>query len=354
MKVPHRDYTKEEFKDYLISNIDDIYKQEKRKNWLTIYSFLVNNDNWPNRIFDNRELKRLGDIIEVEPKSQSDKDQETYYLLQEEKGLWLMYTTASKEQYRTDLSERIKERKGITRMWLKPDLYRKFWKNILEETGGHVYNFRAKRSELSDKPSKLRPNYKRRVNYTGKDAEEVIDEMEGLYGVVPDIIRLQIKRGLKIYLTNNGLYSAQKPSELALDLFYKNLELVKDSVVDIWTTSNELKFGFVTGTWGQQLTSVKPGRIGITANLDKTGIVNLKNRLRDFSFINDFMELGSFGYYATVIDEKKGSLFHITANNEQILIVPKFNYTFESFIDFYRGVVEIVDENASFHPLHIS
>lgn len=352
MRVPDRKYTKDQFKNYLTSNIDQLYKQDERKQWLAIYSFLVNDDKWPYKIFEQKEIKNMGEIIEVSPKVKKKEDQEIYYLLEYDQGLWLMYTTASKKQYSADLSDRIKGRKGITRMWLKPSLFRIYWKNILEESGGYVYNFRANRREYSDKPSKLRPNFKRRVNYTGKDAENVIDEMEEQYGVVADIIKIQAERGFKIYITNDGLFSVQTPSKKALALFYNNLELVRESVVNIWTTSNEMKFDFVTGKWGQQLTSVKPGRIGITASLDKTGIDNLRNRLQDFSFLNDFMEIGSFGYCATVIDENKGSVFHITANSEQILIVPKFKYTFESFIDFYRGVVEVVDEEASFQPLY--
>ncbi len=350
MKIPEREYSIEEFKEYLTSHIDTLYKQEKRKNWLTIYSFLVNNETWYEKIFQPDEIKRLGEIIEISPKSDN-ADHAIYYLLQYERGLWLMYTTASKEQYRAELSKRIKNKQGITRMWLKPDVFKMFWRNILEETEGYIYNFRAQRNEHSDKSCELRPNYKRRVNYTGKDAESVIDELEARYGTIPDIIKIHIKNGFKIYMTNDGLYSAQTPSQRALDLFYSNLDLIKESVVQIWNTSNELKFDFVTGSWGQQITSVKSGKIGITANLDKTGITNLKERLNSFSFVNDFMKEGSFGYYATIIDEDKGSLFHITANNNQIIVVPKFNYTFESFIDFYRGVVEVVDEKASFHTL---
>ena len=48
----------------------------------------------------------------------------------------------------------------------------------------------------------------------------------------------------------------------------------------------------------------------------------------------------------TVVDDFKRCIFNIQTTKNQILITPKYGETFESYLDFYRSIVEYIDEDA--------
>ena len=67
-----------------------------------------------------------------------------------------------------------------------------------------------------------------------------------------------------------------------------------------------------------------------------------------FAFIDVFVMQGSLDFSATVIDKQKGSIFDISVDESNILLIPKHETTYESFLNFYRAVVETFDRKATF------
>lgn len=349
MKIEEREYTREGFKKYLIEHSDKIFEEDKRKRWLTIYCLLVENDSWKTNLFAPDELKPLGDIYKVTLQNEDLIEEEEQYFIEEYcNGLLLLYTTASKEEYRISLGNRIRCCRGINQMWIKPDLFRSFWKGLLKETGGYIYRFSGRRGSFDDTPCQKRSNYKRRIGYSGDDATQSLEEIEEMYGITPYIIYLKASEDLKIHITNEGLYSAQEASATALNLFFTHLEEIKDEILNLMTTSKSFKFDIVIEEPHLKYASIEAGLIQMAdQKIDESVASKMKTDFDNFSFIDVNIETGSLGMTATVIDDIKGSVFDINVSESQILIVPKFNVTFESFINFYKGVVESIDEQAN-------
>lgn len=348
MEVEEKEFTRDEFKKYLIDHSDEILSADPRKRWLKVYCLLVSGEDWKNKLFAGAELKKIGDIYKVSKKRVEENKKEQYYVEEYCPGLILIYNTATDENYERHIGDVIDHNIGTTRMWMKPDIFDILWKGILSETGGFVYRFASRRSSIESISCKLRPEYTRRVNYTGNDGTQTLAEFEELYGVSVESVYMQIDTNLKIHVTNDGLFSSQQISSLALDTFLKYLEEIKDDILEMKDISQALKFEVNEDDIIKTLL-VEPGVIKLKEmEMDKVLSQQMIKSLEGFSFVNVHEEIGSFSLIATVIDEIKGSIFDIDASNSEILIVPKFRVTFESFIKFYRGIVEAIDENADF------
>ncbi|MCZ7357354.1 MAG: hypothetical protein O8C66_09910 [Candidatus Methanoperedens sp.] len=348
MKIPEKEYSVGEFLDYLMEHSDEIFEEE-RKNWLKIYCILVSDNSWQTTLFKIDEITQLGAIFKVTPEVESsDEIEEIYYALEYSPGLLLLFTTANNERYKKSVENKIKKSRGTTPMWIKPDFFRRFWKETIEQNNGSfVYRFTSKRKLLDDTPSRIRPNYERRFNYTGDDGTQTMLEIEELYGVLPTSIYIQVNENLKLHLTNEGLFSAQEPSSPALSLFFNYLDEIKDPILKMRNISKSLNFNIASGESNLKSASVDVGVIKLhKREIDAYTVESLAKELKDFSFIDKNIEIGSLSFTSTVIDEIKGSVFDISASESEILIVPKYRMTFESLLGFYRGIAESIDEQA--------
>jgi len=353
MQIIGKEYSIEEFKNYLIDHSDEIFEEDKRRRWLKIYCILVSDESWQENLFSNQELIKMGDIFKATWKKEGDdEDEESYYIMEYCPGLLLLYTTATIQEYGNTLGKKIQRSLGTTKMWMKPKIFDIFWRGILDETGGFIYRFTSRRGPLDTNPCKIRPDYKRRFSYTGDDGTHTLAELEELYGVTPESIYMEIDKNLKIHLTNDGLYSAREISADAMNLFFKYLDEVKDSILEMRTVSKSMKFEVVS-KFDIKTVSIESGIIRLSDSIvDSVMAEKMMEALEaDFSFIDLNLVGGSVSLTATVVDEIKGSVFNINASESQILIVPKTRTTFESFIGFYRGIVESVDEYAEFSLL---
>jgi hypothetical protein len=352
MKIENGEYSHEEFINYIIDHSDELLKEGNRKRWLKIYCVLASDGSWKDNLFKPGELFEMGAIFKAITKSDEKNKEQQYYIDEYYPGIILIYNTATNDEYEEYLGNRIDRSRGTTRMWMKPNIFNDFWRGILDETGGFVCRFMSKRGLIDDAPSKLRPDYTRRFNYTGADGTQTLAELEDLYGVTPESIYLQISANLEIHVTNDGLYSTQEISPLALDVFFKHLDEIKERILEIMTVSTSLKFK-ITSEADMKSVIFEPGIIKLrNVEIDPISSQRMIQAMDKFSFIDVYRAFGSFSMIATVVDEVKGSIFNIDASESQIIIIPKFRVTFESFINFYRYVVESIDEYAEFTLLN--
>jgi hypothetical protein len=349
MKIRDVEYTKESFKAYLKENAEELCKEEKRRYWLKIYCILVSNDTWKN-LFQNDEIEQLGEIFKITLKGDDENLQENvYYLMEYQKGLLLLFTTANQEIYEKNLSKRLDQSRGAASMWINPDLFRLFWQGVLKETDGYISRFVAHRLSF-DTDAVIRPNYTRRISYSGKDATQTLEEVVETYGVRPSSIYIQVSSDLQVHLTNKGLFSAQIATPEVFDLFYKYLDIIKIPILQIKDISSAFKFELVKDSFDLKKPKIEAGTIKLNAGqfdelLARNVIKNLSKTKR-FSFINTHTEYGSFSFSAIVIDEIKGSVFNVNMVGSEIRIIPKFDSTFESFMSLYQEFVETIDKNA--------
>ena len=352
MKIEEKDYSNEQFKNYLLEHAKEIFDVGNgRHTWLKIYSLLVADDSWKKTLFNKEEIKQLGEIFKAKLIDTDDYGEEhttIYYICEEQKGLLLLYTNANKEDYENSLGKRIEKTRGVTKMWINPTLFRAFWNGILDDTKGYIYKFSGNRGYINETSARIRPNFERRIIYTGKDAGQALEEIIELYGIAPYTVSIRASENLKLKITNDGLYSAQEASSEALELFYKHFEPNKKPILSMSNISKSFKFNVVEETQTKlKVPSISAGIIELKGvEIDEETIKELTKRLENFSFLDTHTEIGSLSFTSTVIDELKGSVFDISASGTQILIVPKARATFESFIEFYKSVVEEIDHTA--------
>lgn len=351
MIIKEQEFTKEGFLDYLLTNSQDVFSDESRRRWLKMYCFLVSDSSWKTTFLKNGELSQFGEVLKltITEGDQNEYGENNYYAVLHSQGLLVMYTTATNAEYRKSLENRINRSRGITQLWIKPDLFQLIWMETLNETAGYVNRFTSRRYSFDTLPSKLRPNYTRRFNYTGDDASQTISELEEMYGVLPESVYMVLNDGLKIHLTNEGLFSAQEASPEALRLFNRYLSVVKEPSLKLRETSTAIKFEIEKKGTKERTFILEPAVINFRSREATVEIVeSMSQEMPDFSFLDMHTETGSLSFTATVVDDLKGSVFDISMSENRIVVVPKFKTTFESFIRFYRRIVEQVDGQAEF------
>ncbi len=355
---------KEAIKRQIMSYYKEEIQDAKRKKWLKIYSVLVSEKQGKEILFDEGELSSFDEelgiyratIKDSEKEEASDENSELSYLVVEYvPGLILLITTATKEQYRRTLKERIKKKRGTFPMKIKPDLFRTAWQYFTDEGNGHIYRFssrRKKADELMDELQTIRrPRYRRRFNYTGDDGDLVIDELKEEYGVQPEAIYIKLVAGKKVHLTTEGLFSSQDISKNTLDLFFMYLDTIKDEILRIKRVSENMRYE-VKDIGNIKTIYFSNGIIDFEGpGLDESIVARFPEIFSTFSFIDTNIqteqESQSLDYTTIVLDETKKSVFNVSANEKQMLLIPKHNMTFESILDFYYQVVKNVDSNAS-------
>ena len=66
MKIEEREYSKEQFKSYLLEYAKEIFDVgNQRRTWLKIYSLLVADDSWKKSLFNEEEIQQLGEIFKA-------------------------------------------------------------------------------------------------------------------------------------------------------------------------------------------------------------------------------------------------------------------------------------------------
>ncbi|OPY34218.1 MAG: hypothetical protein A4E32_00490 [Methanomassiliicoccales archaeon PtaU1.Bin124] len=361
MQIKDREFTREEFRGYLKENPVELFSSYGKRRWLKIYCLLVAED-WKERLFSPKEITQLGEIYRVSPLSDDGEGSEQYFLEEYSPGLLLMYTYASDDSYQKELGTRIDRRKGAARMWIKPLLFDAFWKGLMEDTNGYVYLFSGRRKGERDGPCRIRPEYSRRIEYRGNDATFALDEMGELYGVIPNRIYLRAGHDLKLHITDDGLFAAQRATPRIIDLFLKHLDRIKGEILSMQATSKRFEYR-IDEHLNIKVAYINAGCITLNAqkSFDEHALEKIKKEIKRFSFIDTYIgrqerkddskAKGLESITTTVIDELKGSVFDITISHHRIVIVPKYETTFESFIGFYQGVVELVDDNAELAEL---
>lgn len=350
MRVPNIGYTKDTFLEYITNPSNKVFTHERRRRWLKIYCILVSDEKWLDKLAPTYNIIKLGQVIKLTPRisiEEYDGNLEEYYVIERSKGLLLLYTTATNEDFNTSLGRVIDRTRGMTRLWVKPHDFKRFWKKVISEPDRIMNRFTSWRSRFDERQSQIRPNYSRRFSYTGYDGNVTADELEELYGVVPESVYIEVSNRLIIHADNNGLFSAQRPSVEALSFFEDYLELLIDKSLALKNISQSINYEVVEIARNTKSISIDAASIRLKQEtFDEDLIKTLQKEMENFSFIDANMEVGSLSFTATVIDNLKRTVFDVNITESEISIVPKYQSTFESYINFFRQIVEIVDGSA--------
>lgn len=353
------EYSLDSFLEKISDNPVEIFGEQDQSYSIKIY-LMVADDNWKT-IFSIFNPTKLGDVYKFQMTSNNDNI--LYYLYELDNGLLMIITSSRRDEYEQTLRRFVRRAHGITEMWLPPRSFEEITNYIQSKYDANIYAFTARRTWSSQYPSKIREDFSRSIRYSGDDAGYSLKEMKISYGVLPTLIDFNIE-GDKLRITNDGLFLLRSNNRKTLRI----VEEVVDQVLSeqrrlrsvskqVLTTKKSIQIGNNT----MNVAKLMSGKILFNIQLDAYLVEKLFSNFQDFdyghteegldlpnfSFIDTNVHEGSVTFSATVIDEDKGTIFGISGNRNTMLLVPKHNITFESFLNFYRFVNQTIDESSN-------
>lgn len=350
-------YIFDSFLEDLAENPANVFSADEQRRWLKI-DLMTARDDWQS-LFKEYDLKKCGDVYYF--KMQINESYIEYYIHEIQSGLLMFFSLSKREEYNSTLKSFVKRTPGITQMWFSYKSFDSIIKFIETKYDANIYSFTARRAWASKYPAKIRAGINRIISYTGDDADDSLKELREIYGVLPTLIDFQINSD-KIRITNDGFFLIRNINRTILRI----IEEVIDSAIAeprrLCNISKQIICEPQKDEWNNFKTSkLMSGKIDFNIPLTNLLINQLFNNFKDdeigrteegielpnFSFIDKNISDNSTHYSATVVDEDKGTIFGISVSKNTLILVPKHRTTFESFINFYRLVNEVIDESSN-------
>ena len=371
MKIPNKQYTLESFLEYIVSNIDEVFGGRKERKTLKAYLLYVVRD-WKT-IFSELQTTTLGDVVRVTFErlldTEMSDDPTEFYIYEWKPGLILMFTSSTKEEYERTLKSFIKYTRGITQSWIRPALLDEMKNHLIEKYEAKVYHFIARRRRYWRYPARVRPNYDRRLNYSGEDANQTLKEVQDLYGMILSSIDLRIQ-DWKMQINRNGLFIIRQINHKSVGILQELIERIFAEQIRIRNTSEKFSVHTKNISAGAQEISIPrivAGKIVLPSTVLSQLMIErmfhpsnsldlgesdqedeeMREIEKGFSFIDTYVREGPLVFAATVVDEDKRTVFGISGSDREFTIIPKHRTTFESFIRFYDLVALGFDYDAN-------
>jgi hypothetical protein len=158
-------------------------------------------------------------------------------------------------------------------------------------------------------------------------------------------------QGGEVQFNNEGLFTIRRQTKEMFDVFEYALNHIKEREERLTNTSQRLKKDVETiqsETGNLEVPVLTSGKIVLSdKKLNNLLVDNFLSVSDRFEFADTRREEGPFFWNATAMDTKKNSVFGISSNGKEIALIPQADCTFESFLDFYRQVLEEIDDRAS-------
>src|SRR6266566_4059038 len=203
-------------------------------------------------------------------------------------------------------------------------------------------------TDKSDEVERVLHDVKRTVTYYGDDGEETLQELKFQYGVVADVIRFRIPTHADLQISRKGIFTYNsgdfdfviKSSDLAVDLALRSKGLFDSSrvaTVPLRTARRSL-----------ELNQFTPWMIEFNRDIESDDLEQLFTELQHskFAVYNSIILKGSLHGEGTVLDEIYRTIFTVTVDSKRMAIAPRYDTSSESFLRFFRTVVERFDPSA--------
>lgn len=363
LNVPYKDYSLDSFLEYVVDHKEEVFANRK---WLKI--FLVYSTRSWRDIFEKKfKMTSYGDMYHIA--FNSNEDDETslidYYIYELASGLLMFFTSSRREDYEHTLKNFIKNTRGISESWLRPRIFDDVKDYIVSNHSAIIYRFISRRNRYSNVISTFRPDYDRRISYSGEDAKDVLKEIKELYGAQPVSIDFKIGDE-KFQINNNGMFLLRTITRRTVGIIKEVTDKVITEQLLLRNRSERFNTNFKSihvGNKEVKVSRILAGKI-IFSNrkLDKLLIEQMFKEAAtyelgkyeddeifgEFSFIDTFVtEEKTLSFSAIVVDEMKGTIFGLSGSETEVVLVPKHDTTFESFLRFYQMMVENFDNTAT-------
>ena len=361
MQIEPGNYSIESFLEYLVANRDKVFRAKGERKWLKTHLLYVQNG-WQN-IFKKYSLESWGEIwhFSIPENATSVVD---FYAYQWNENLLACFTASTQETYENTLLRVVSVTRGISEAWIKPDVFEQLKNYMLDKYHASIYHFISTRSRSSNTlPKVQRPDFNRRLNYSGEDAGEVLKETQTLYGTLPKTIDFNVLED-KVQLNRNGLIVMRDVNLRTTGIIREVTDRVLSEQNELLKTSEKLQTSITPIGEGEHIIQVPTliaGKISfIGSKFDTLQAEILLGHHEEeketeeyegeqlegfnFSFIDTYIT--DTMYSATAVDEQKGTVFGLSGDSGQIVLVPKHRTTFESFVRFYVEILESFDRSA--------
>lgn len=350
--VPDANYTRDSFQQFLIDNPQLIFLPRKKRKWIKIHGVRTRAGKWQ-ELLEPHLKRRLGHLWHIGLPLSGTRRAEyavDFYVCNYTPELLLFYTASTNWEYERSLRRFIENTIGLGQMWIGPKRFEGLILHFVDEFNPTVERFFARRGKGETLAAKVERDVTRRIDWGAEDSFETFLELRERYGVRPTSVLMRLKDG-KIQLNNDGMFVLTRVNQKMFQAFETAMSFMKEEEALITMASQMMKLDFqkVGATQGElvvpELTSgsIRLNRLRLEGVLVERIMKNSK-----FDFIDTTIEEGSFSWIATAVDKEKKSVFGVNSDEQAIHLIPRFNITFESFLDFYRQILEQVDPTAVF------
>jgi hypothetical protein len=237
---------------------------------------------------------------------------------------------------------------GLYYLWINPTAFEELKDKLLAYPGTAITSFTASRIPSTRLSSRVRPEIKRTVTYYGEDGEETLQELKFQYGVVADVIRFRVPAHADFQISRKGVLTYNtgdfgfviKTSDLAIDLALQSK--------GIFDSSRVVTIPLRTARKSLELNQFTPWMIEFQREIESDDLERLFTELQHerFAVYNSIVLKGSLHGEGTILDEVYRTTFTISVNSQRMMISPRYDTSSESFLRFFRAVVERFDPNA--------
>lgn len=349
--MPSRPWKYRDWVNYVIENKDQVFKSRRGKMLKVFY--VHTNGPAKGKLISDASSRKQGDFTVITMKykeSISRKSKQTeYWMHEKEPGLLMFFTVSTNDAYDKTLREKIDEIHGLHEMWIKPDAFERIRKHLVLEKKSGIVKFLAERKHGDTMPEQVKENAERHMQYRTTNPQDGVlrlEEMKYDLGVRPISIDYSTN-GNRIQITEEGMFHLKSVSKMSFDLMDEVIEKIREEERVMRDIAQGLKFKpeLISDTETEE-SVVESGKLTLERELDVDAAKQIVKQFKRFAFINPRIESGSLIFSSTVIDRQKGSVFALSATENNIILIPRYKSTFESFLVFYKDIVEQIDSKA--------
>lgn len=348
--IPDGKYTLRTFQQAIIDKQSSLFKKGEKRKWVKVHCIRTKEEVWRDTL--RKYLKRdMGDIWHIAlPMHNQAVD---FYVGCYTPKLLLFYTVTRSEEYESAISKLINTTSGFGRMWIGPRKFESLILNFVEMFQISIKRFYASSYSKDSLQAQRRPNIPRNIYWNAIDSLDTLFELRELYGVRPTRVMMHFKAG-NIQIANEGLFVLTRLKQEMFDAMEEALNFIRADEEHMTTVSQSMHLEVVPLRLEKgelMIPEITSGKIVLSnATLNKLVVKNFMDKSKSFEFIDEFDEEGSFSWVATAIDKEKRSAFEINSNDKEITLVPRYGTTFEGLLEFYREILERVDDSATLVP----
>lgn len=350
--VPKGNYTRETFQKKLVDSKAEIFNPHKKRKWIKIHGVRTRASEWQDilRQFKKEEFGKVWRLGLPQYGGSDDRRPVDFYVCEYSPELLLFYTASANWEYELSLQRFIEETVGLGQMWIGPELFENLILHFMDAYNPTIERFWARRTKRDSTPNKVGRDFSRRVDWGAEDSFETIFELKERYGVRPTAIQMRLADGI-FQMNDDGMFVVTRLNSKMFGAFEEAMNFLKveESLITRSSQTVDLKVEKHSMPKGELLV---PNLTTGTITLNQVRLGNSTvSQIMDggkFDFMDSSTEEGSFSWIATAIDKKKKSVFGVSSDERIIHLIPRYSATFESFLDFYRQIVEEVDPSARF------